>query len=132
MDNGIDVSSFPELDFAMPEAETAPIAKTPTAAQSAPAPKIDDDLFLEPLPAEDTVELDFGTTESAPPAPQTPAQAKPKREDLFIPELEEMLAPWKTSRVRNPPHPKNRRFPRSRKFFLISGPTLPIKIARFR
>lgn len=93
MDTGIDVSSFPELDFAMPETKPVPTAKAEAPARSAPAPKPEEDLFLEPLPAEDTVELDFSASFDAPAAPQAPAQAKPKREDLFIPELEEMLAP---------------------------------------
>jgi hypothetical protein len=93
MDTGIDVSSFPELDFAMPEAEPAPSAKAEAPVRNSPAPKPEEDLFLEPLPADDTVELDFSASFDSPAAPQAPAQAKPKREDLFIPELEEMLAP---------------------------------------
>lgn len=122
MDNGIDVSSFPELDFAMPEAETAPIAQTPTAAQSAPAPKIDDDLFLEPIPVEDTVELDFSTVESAPPTPQAPpAQSKPKREDLFIPELEEMLAPLEDEPRAKPAAPKKPAFSEEQEILLDFG-----------
>jgi hypothetical protein len=87
--SGIDVSNFPDLDFAMtepPAREAAPVPK-------APAPKPEEDLFLETLPAEEVVELDFSASFDAPAAPQTLAPSKPKREDLFIPELEEMLAP---------------------------------------
>lgn len=85
----IDVSNFPDLDFTMAEAPT----QEPAPAQKKPAPKPDDDLFLETLPAEDMVELDFSASFDTPAPPQAPAPTKPKREDLFIPELEEMLAP---------------------------------------
>lgn len=90
-DAEIDVSSFPDLDFAM--AETPPSAKAAAPAQSAPAPRAEDELFLETLPAEEMVELDFSATFDAPAPKPAAAQSKPKREDLFIPELEEMLAP---------------------------------------
>lgn len=85
----IDVSNFPDLDFTMTEVPTREAAPAPKAS----APKPEEDLFLETLPAEDMVELDFSASFDAPAAPQTPAPSKPKREDLFIPELEEMLAP---------------------------------------
>jgi len=85
----IDVSNFPDLDFSMAEAPTV----DPVPAQKAPAPKADEDLFLDTLPPEDMVELDFSASFDTPAAPQAPAPAKSKREDLFIPELEEMLAP---------------------------------------
>lgn len=81
----IDVSSFPELDFSSGQ----PAAPKP----SQPVSKPSEDLFIEPLPAEDVIELDFSAPTEAPPAPKPAAPAKPKREDLFIPELEEMLAP---------------------------------------
>lgn len=71
----IDVSSFPELDF----------SSSQPAAPTSSATKVSDDLFIEPLPDGNVVELDF----SAP----TAAPTKPKREDLFFSELEEMLAP---------------------------------------
>lgn len=90
-DAEIDVSSFPDLDFAMTETQPAPKAAAP--AKSAPAPKPEEELFLETLPAEEMVELDFSATFDAPTPTPAPAQSKPKREDLFIPELEEMLAP---------------------------------------
>jgi len=86
---GIDVSNFPDLDFSMAEASP----KDPAPAQKPSAPKPDEDLFLETLPAEDMVELDFSASFDSPPASQAPAPSKSKREDLFIPELEEMLAP---------------------------------------
>lgn len=85
----IDVSNFPDLDFTMTEVP----AKEAAPAQKAPTPKPEDDLFLDTLPAEEMVELDFSASFDAPPAPQAQAPSKPKREDLFIPELEEMLAP---------------------------------------
>ena len=85
----IDVSNFPDLDFTMTEAPVREAAPAPKPQ----APKPEEDLFLETLPAEDMVELDFSASFDAPVAPQTPAPSKPKREDLFIPELEEMLAP---------------------------------------
>jgi hypothetical protein len=90
---GIDVSNFPDLDFTMPETAPLPPAKPAEPARSAPAPKPEEDLFLESLPAEEMVELDFSASFDTPAASPTPAQSKPKREDLFIPELEEMLAP---------------------------------------
>ena len=89
---GIDVSNFPELDFTMAEAVPEPPAKKPAApVKSEPAPKLEEELFLDTIPAEDMIELDFSASFEAPLAPQAPA--KGKREDLFIPELEEMLAP---------------------------------------
>lgn len=81
-DTDIDVSIFPELDFAA----TGSGPKTP-------APKQDEELFLDSLPVEDIVELDFNSYDDAPAAPKSQPLSKPKREDLFIPELEEMLAP---------------------------------------
>lgn len=117
VDSGIDVSSFPELDFAMPEAEPAPAPKTETLRPSAPAPKPEEDLFLEPLPADDTVELDF----SAPAAPQPQAQAKPKREDLFIPELEEMLAPLEEEPRAKSAAPKKPSFSQEQEILLDFG-----------
>jgi hypothetical protein len=92
-DEDIDVSIFPELDF------------TATAsAPTAPAPKRDEDIFLDSLPVEEIVELDFGTSDEAPAAPKAQPLSKPKREDLFIPELEEMLAPL-TDEPRTSPAP---------------------------
>jgi hypothetical protein len=86
----IDVSSFPELDFSMPE--TAP--KPPASKKAAPtAPAPEQELFLDTIPADDVVELDFSAPLETAPTPQAPAPAKGKKEDLFIPELEEMLAP---------------------------------------
>lgn len=81
-DDDIDVSIFPELDFTAP----GPGPKTP-------APKQNEDIFLDSLPVEDIVELDFSSSDDAPAAPKAQPISKPKREDLFIPELEEMLSP---------------------------------------
>ncbi|MGE4440759.1 MAG: hypothetical protein AB7D27_04635 [Desulfomicrobium sp.] len=90
----IDVSNFPELDFSMAESIPEPPATNIAApAKNAPAPKPEEELFLDTIPAEDMVELDFSASFETPTAPQAPAQARTKREDLFIPELEEMLAP---------------------------------------
>lgn len=90
-DTDIDVSHFPELDFSTPQPAAPAKAKTPSPAS--PASKAHDDLFLDTLPAEEVLELDFSSPSEAPPAQKIPTPAKPKREDLFIPELEEMLAP---------------------------------------
>jgi len=81
-DSDIDVSIFPELDFT--GAASAP--KTP-------APRQDEEIFLDAMPVDDIVELDFSSPDDAPSAPKAQPLSKPKREDLFIPELEEMLAP---------------------------------------
>jgi hypothetical protein len=118
VDTGIDVSSFPELDFAMPEAEPAPAANTPAPARSAPRPE--EDLFLETLPAEDTVELDFSASFDTPADPQQ-AQAKPKREDLFIPELEEMLAPLEDEPRAKTAAPKKPSFSEEQEILLDFG-----------
>ena len=76
-------------------AESKPEAadKTPSRMRSAPAPKPDEEIFLDAMPVEEMVELDFSASFDAPAASKTPAPPSPKREDLFIPELEEMLAP---------------------------------------
>jgi hypothetical protein len=86
----IDVSNFPELDFSMAEATPKPSAPK-TATPKSPAPE--EELFLDTLTADDAVELDFSAPLETAPAPQAPSAAKAKKEDLFIPELEEMLAP---------------------------------------
>ena len=118
VDTGIDVSSFPELDFAMPEAEPAPAVNTPAPARSAPKPE--EDLFLETLPANDTVELDFSASFDTP-ADAQPAQAKPKREDLFIPELEEMLAPLEDEPRAKTAAPKKSSFSQEQEILLDFG-----------
>ena len=81
-DTDIDVSIFPDLDFTV-----AP------SGPKTPVPKQDEDIFLDSLPVENIVELDFNSYDDAPAAPKAQPLSKPKREDLFIPELEEMLAP---------------------------------------
>lgn len=81
-DTDIDVSIFPDLDFTV----------TPSGPKT-PAPKQDEEIFLDSLPGENVVELDFNSYDDAPTAPKAQPLSKPKREDLFIPELEEMLAP---------------------------------------
>ena len=86
----IDVSNFPELDFSMAEATPKPSAPK-TETPKSPAPE--EELFLDTIPADDAVELDFSAPLETAPAPQAPFAAKAKKEDLFIPELEEMLAP---------------------------------------
>lgn len=127
VDSGIDVSSFPELDFAMPEAEPAPAAKAETFRPSGPAPKPEEDLFLEPLASEDTVELDFSASFDTPAAPQPAAQAKPKREDLFIPELEEMLAPLEEEPRAKSAAPKKPSFSEEQEILLDFGTESPKK-----
>lgn len=91
-DEDLDVSLFPELDLSMdePKAQAAP---TPPPAPKAKAPQAEEELFLDSMPVDDAVELDFSATFDAPEEPTPPPVSKPKREDLFIPELEEMLAP---------------------------------------
>lgn len=93
----IDVSIFPELDFSMDDAKP----QTPAPAQR-PAPARQDELFLDAMPVDDTVELDFSSSFEEPAAPTPPPVSKPKREDLFIPELEEMLAPLTEEPRQNP------------------------------
>jgi hypothetical protein len=130
IDSGIDVSSFPELEFAMPEAEPAQAPKVETTARSAPAPKLEEDLFLEPLPAEDTVELDFSASFDTPAASKASVQAKPKREDLFIPELEEMLAPLEDEPRTKSPAPKKSSFSEEQEILLDFGTESPKKNSR--
>jgi hypothetical protein len=90
-DEDLDVSLFPELDLSVdePTPPPAPSAQKPAAK----APQADDELFLDAMPVDDAIELDFSATFDAPEEPTPPPVSKPKREDLFIPELEEMLAP---------------------------------------
>lgn len=92
-DADIDVSLFPELDFTMTESKPETSDKIPSRMRSAPAPKPDEEIFLDAMPVEEMVELDFSASFDAPAASKTPAPSSSKREDLFIPELEEMLAP---------------------------------------
>ena len=96
-DADIDVSLFPELDFSTEGPEAKPSA--PAAAK--PPTKADDDLFLDSMPVEDMPELDFSASFDAQSEPAPPI-SKPKREDLFIPELEEMLAPLTEEPRQNP------------------------------
>jgi len=103
----IDAGLFPELDFSMPEAAAEEQIKAPVP-QAAPKPpkkaQSDEELFLDAMPVEDMVELDFSASFDAPAEPPAPPVSKPKREDLFIPELEEMLAPL-TDEPRSTPAP---------------------------
>lgn len=97
---GLEVAFLPDLDFGLEEPEATTVqapaptpkpapAKAPTPPKPAPpAP----DLFLGDTSSEDLVELDFSLSMDPPPSP-APKAAPPRREDLFIPELEEMLAP---------------------------------------
>ena len=96
-DADIDVSLFPELDFSTEEVTAKPSPPTPAK----PPTKADDDLFLDSMPVEDMPELDFSASFDAPAQPAPPI-SKPKREDLFIPELEEMLAPLTEEPRQNP------------------------------
>ena len=96
-DADIDVSLFPELDFTSEE----PAAKPAPPSAPKPPTKADDDLFLDSMPVEDMPELDFSASFDAPAEPAPPI-SKPKREDLFIPELEEMLAPLTEEPRQNP------------------------------
>lgn len=93
----IDLSLFPELDFSAPQAKTA--GPAPSAPQTTSSQKEDDDLFLDSA-ADDAVELDFSASFEEP----APKPSKAKREDLFIPELEEMLAPL-TEEIKPAPAP---------------------------
>jgi hypothetical protein len=93
----IDVSIFPELDFSMEDAKP----QTPTPAPKTAAAR-QEELFLDAMPVDDTVELDFSSSFEEPAAPTPPPLSKPKREDLFIPELEEMLAPLTDEPRQNP------------------------------
>lgn len=105
-DTDIDVSLFPDLDFAMTDSKPEAPAPAPAPKRSAAAPTSDDDLFLESLPVDEMVELDFSTSFDAPAEPKAQAPSKPKREDLFIPELEEMLAPLTDEPRPSPSQPK--------------------------
>ncbi len=103
----IDVSLFPELDLSMEEPEAqappAPPASEPPAVDKPRSQaKADDELFLDSIPVDDAVELDFSATFDEPEEPTPPPVSKPKREDLFIPELEEMLAPLTDEPRQNP------------------------------
>ena len=93
----IDVSIFPELDFSMQDAKPQTPAHAPR-----PAAARQEELFLDAMPVDDTVELDFSSSFEEPAAPTPPPLSKPKREDLFIPELEEMLAPLADEPRQNP------------------------------
>ncbi len=99
----IEVSLLPDLDFGLEEpapSKPAPVtAKTPTPPRPAPATQ---ELFLDDKAIEDMVELDFSLSLDTPapiapkpsaPKPMTSKATLPKRDELFIPELEEMLAP---------------------------------------
>ena len=107
-DEDLDVSLFPELDLSMeePEAQAATVPPAPPepAAVERPKPqaKADDEMFLDSIPVDDAVELDFSATFDEPEKPTPPPVSKPKREDLFIPELEEMLAPLTDEPRQNP------------------------------
>lgn len=87
-DAEIEVSLFPELDFST-STDSPPKAKP---APPAPAGGKKDDLYLDALSTDDIVELDFAPVLDTPPS-KSAAPSKPKRDDFFIPELEEMLAP---------------------------------------
>ena len=118
----IDVSSFPELDFSMPEAAPQPAApKTPAPKPSAP----EEELFLDTIPADDTVELDFSAPLEVAPAPQAPSPAKAKKEDLFIPELEEMLAPLDEEPRTKPAQAKKPAFTEETEILLDFGTDSP-------
>lgn len=86
-DPGITVSNLPDLDFSSDAATKTPQAQTP------PKQPAEDDLLLG---GNDIVELDFSASFDAPaPSASAPrsSPATPKKDDLFIPELEEMLTP---------------------------------------
>lgn len=84
----IEVALLPDLDFGLdtPASATAHEATQADSVASKPSGAADD------KSKNDIVELDFGlSVDTTPPAP--PKAAPRKRDDLFIPELEEMLAP---------------------------------------
>lgn len=90
----IEVSLLPDLDFGLEEPQPAPMAtKLPTPPKPEPPTP---ELFLNDKAIEDMAELDFSlSVDTSPPAPK-PSAPKPtpsRRDELFIPELEEMLAP---------------------------------------
>lgn len=118
-DADIDVSLFPELDFAMTDSK--PETPAPAPKRSAAVSKSDDDLFLESLPVDEMVELDFSTSFDAPAEPKAQAPSKPKREDLFIPELEEMLAPLTDEPRPAPSQPKKQVLSEDTDIFLDFG-----------
>ena len=119
-DSDIDVSLFPELDFSMespaPQAPSKPAAATPAPA----APRKEEELFLDAMPVDDVTELDFSASFDTPSAP-TPPLSKPKREDLFIPELEEMLAPLTEEPRQNPAPAKKASFSEESEILLDFG-----------
>ncbi len=78
----LDASLFPDLDFTMPE-------PAPTIQGRA---QTNNEAFRPEMSAEHVVELDI-TPSFGEQVVQPPVQSKPNRTDLFIPELEEMLAP---------------------------------------
>lgn len=93
---GLEVAFLPDLDFGLDEPDTSasqpPVPKpAPAKAPAKPASPAPD-LFLGDTSSDDLVELDFSLSMDAPPSP-TPKVTPPRREDLFIPELEEMLTP---------------------------------------
>jgi hypothetical protein len=105
-DEDLDVSLFPELDLSVDEPKTQAAPTPPAPPAPKPAPKgasgSEEDLFLDSMPVDDAVELDFSATFDEPEKPTPPPVSKPKREDLFIPELEEMLAPLTDEPRQNP------------------------------
>ena len=99
-DKDIEISIFPDLDFTMSDA-TAETSGTTQPGTITPQ-KAGDGFFPGTPGADDTVELDFSPSFDAPPppvAPKKPMPASPKREDLFINELEEMLSPLAEDQV---------------------------------
>jgi len=87
----LEVGYLPDLDFGLDDAK--PLAsKAPTAPKPPKTAPPAADLFLGDTSSDDLLELDFSLATETPPAP-TPKPAPAKREELFIPELEEMLAP---------------------------------------
>lgn len=121
-DAEIDISLFPELDFS---AEAPVPMKPAAAAEPKPAAaKADDDLFLDSIPVDEMPELDFSASFDAPSEPAPPL-SKPKREDLFIPELEEMLAPLTEEPRQNPAPAKKAPVPGEAEILLDFGNETP-------
>lgn len=115
-DDDLDVSMLPELDLnlmdetpapehkpmaeetvsIMPELEVPELDLNQDMILSAPSENITAQTPAAPTMEElslsdDVLELDFSTADATP--VQAPPKAPKKKEDLFIPELEEMLAP---------------------------------------
>lgn len=100
-DKDIEISIFPELDFTMPD--TTADASAVSKPSGFTSHNTEDGFFPGTTGSGDAVELDFSPSFDTPTpvAPTKPAPASPKREDLFINELEEMLSPLADDQTSN-------------------------------